>query len=103
MARVVVRPRARRDLNDILVYYIETAGIDIARRFRNAATETFRELARAPLMGAPRKVRKPEFAGIRMWRVRGFENYLVFYFPRTDGIAIERVIHAAQDYGRVLR
>jgi len=30
MARVIVRPRARRDINAILVYYIETAGIDVA-------------------------------------------------------------------------
>jgi plasmid stabilization system protein ParE len=81
MARVLVRPRARRDINEILVYDIETAGIEVARRFRRAATETFRELSQAPLMGAPRKVRKPEFTGVRMWRVRGFESYLIFYFP----------------------
>jgi len=41
------------------------------------ATETFRELAGTPLMGAPRKVRKPEFQGVRMWHVRGFESYLI--------------------------
>ena len=77
MARVIVRPKARRDINAILVYYIETAGIDVARRFRQMATETFRELAGTPLMGAPRKVRKPEFQGVRMWHVRGFESYLI--------------------------
>ena len=103
MPRVMVRPKARRDINGILVYYIETAGADVARRFRKAATETFRELAELPLMGSPRKVRKPEFQGVRMWRVRGFESYLIFYMPRPDGIAIERVIHASQDYQRVIR
>ena len=75
MARVIVRPSARRDINGILVYYIETAGIEVAKRFRQAAAETFRELAALPLMGASRKVRKPEYLGVRMWRVRGFESY----------------------------
>jgi len=55
------------------------------------------------LQGSPGKVRRPEFRDVRMWRVRGFEMYLIFYFPRPDGIAIERVIHAARDYQRVLK
>jgi plasmid stabilization system protein ParE len=101
MARILLRPKARRDINGILVYYIETAGVDVARRFRKAATESFRELAGLPMMGAPRKVAKPEFLGVRMWRVRGFESYLIFYMPHNDGIAVERVIHASQDYQRV--
>ena len=103
MARVSIRPRARRDLREILTYYIETAGVETARRFRAAATQTFSELAEFPLQGAPGKVRLPEFRDIRMWRVRGFEMYLIFYFPRPDGIAVERVIHAARDYRRFLK
>jgi toxin ParE1/3/4 len=102
MARVIIRPKARRDINAVLVYYIETAGLDVARRFRKAATETFRELAEFPMMGAPRKIRTPEFQGVRMWRVRDFESFLIFYMPRADGIAVERVIHGSHDYRRVL-
>ncbi|HEX4594220.1 MAG TPA: hypothetical protein VH157_08085 [Bryobacteraceae bacterium] len=40
---------------------------------------------------------------IRLWRVTGFENYLILYRPRPDGIAVERVIHAKQDYQRFLK
>jgi plasmid stabilization system protein ParE len=102
MPGVVIRPRARRDITEILIYYLDAAGADIASRFRKATAETFRELANSPAIGAPRKVRRPEFRGIRMWRVRGFESYLIFYYPQQDGIAVERVIHASQDYQRVL-
>jgi len=102
MARVVIRPKARRELRQVVAYLIENAGLEVARRFRKAATETFQELAATPAMGSPRRVRRPEFAGIRMWRVKHFESYLIFYFPRKGGIAIERVIHAKQDYQRVL-
>ena len=64
MARVVVRPKARRDINGILAHYIDTASLEAARRFRKAATETFAEFAETPLIGTPRKVRNPEFRGL---------------------------------------
>lgn len=102
MARVAIRPRARRDLREILAYYIETAGVETARHFREAAAQTFHQLSKFPLQGVPGKVRRSEYRDIRMWRVRGFEMYLVFYLPRQDGIPVERVIHAARDYRRVL-
>ena len=53
-----------------------------------------------PRMG-PLKVHEGNFAGVRMWRVAGFENFLIFYRPLKDGVAIERVFHAKQDYHRV--
>ena len=103
MARAIIRPRARRDINSILAFFIETAGISVAKQFREAATQTLRELSESPMTGSPRKVRKPEFQGVRMWRVRRFESYLIFYLPLKDGIAVERVIHASLDYQRVLK
>lgn len=103
MPVVTIRPQARQDIREIFRYYIEVGGIELAKRFRNTASRTFQQLAQFPSMGSPRKVRKPNFRGVRMWRVRGFDSYLVFYFPKEDGIAIERVIHASRDYQRVLR
>jgi plasmid stabilization system protein ParE len=35
--------------------------------------------------------------------VRDFARYLIIYRPVTGGVQIERVIHSAQDYQRVLR
>jgi plasmid stabilization system protein ParE len=49
--RVNIRPKARRDINAILIYYMETAGIEVAGRFRKAAMETFRELDRSASQG----------------------------------------------------
>lgn len=51
-------------------------------------------------MGAPGKSAK--FPAIRMWRVRHFEKHLIFYHPDANGVQIERVIHASQDYNRIL-
>ena len=31
-----------------------------------------------------------------------FENFLIFYFPRPNGVSIVRVLHAAQDWWTLL-
>ena len=101
MPRVIKRPAAKRDL--ILHFAaIAEGSVEAAQRFRHAAERSFQDLARMPGM-APRKILEGKFAGVRMWRVRGFERYLIFYMSRKDGVAIERVIHAAQDYQRALK
>ena len=35
--------------------------------------------------------------------MRGFEKYLILYQPAEDAIVVERVIHAAEDYQRILQ
>jgi len=37
----------------------------------------------------------PDLANIRKWRVKDFDNYLVFYELRPDGVSIVRVLRAA--------
>jgi toxin ParE1/3/4 len=102
MARVVRREAAKRDLVGHFAYIGQHAGVEVAERFVLAAEGTFRELAKMPPMGAPGKVRQGKFAGLRLWRVRGFPKYLIACRPLKDGVRIERVFHAAQDYQRVL-
>ena len=100
MGRAIVRPAARRDLIRHFAYIGENSDLAVARRFRLAARRTFSELARKPHLGAPHKFEK--FPELRMWRVQHFEKYLIFYQPIAEGVEIERVIHAAQDYTRIL-
>jgi len=103
MARAVQRPAARRDFIIHYVYLAENAGLDVAKRFRQAVESAYAQLAERPGMGAPAKVRQRKHAGIRIWRVHEFEEYLIAYRPRRGGIGIERLIHAKQDYRRVLK
>jgi len=39
----------------------------------------------------------PVLAGVRMLRIAGFDNYLIFYCPTENGIDIIRVLHAKRD------
>jgi toxin ParE1/3/4 len=102
MRRILKRLAAKRDLTQHFVWFAEEASTELAHRFLHAAEKSFQDLAEMPRMG-PLKVHEGKFAGVRMWRVAGFENYLIFYRPLKDGVAIERVFHAKQDYQRVLK
>lgn len=103
MARAVQRPAARRDFIIHYAYLLEHAGPAVAKRFRKAVEDAYNKLAERPGMGSPRKFRQAKYADVRLWPLQGFGNYLVAYRPRRAGIAVERLIHAKQDYQRVLK
>ena len=102
MPTVTKREAARRDLVEHFVYLAEEAGLDVAERFLANAEASFNDLAQQPEMGAPLTLKHPALANVRKWRVNGFDNHLVFYEPRPDGVSIVRVLHAARDWWGLL-
>ncbi len=98
MAKVAQRAAARRDLVQHFVYLAESADLDTAERFFANARATFEALAEQPLIGVALTPSNPRLAGLRKWRIRGFETFLVFYLPRPNGISVVRVLNAAQDW-----
>ena len=50
-----------------------------------------------PELGTLCRFKSPEAAGVRVWSIKGFENYVIFYRPTGAGIDVVRVIHAARD------
>ena len=103
MARVIKRVAAKRDLTDHFVFPGENASVDVGRRFLHASNLSFQALAQMPELGAQRSFRNPRFSSVRAWPVKGFERYLIFYRPLTDGAEILRVIHGARDIERLFR
>ena len=96
------RESAKRDLVEHFVYLAENASIDVADRFLACAESSFMDLARQPLMGSPLTLKDPDLPNIRKWRVKDFDNHLVFYEPRPDGVSIVRVLHTASDWWSLL-
>ena len=94
-------PEAWDDMRAI-VAYIATDNPDAAARFVPALEETYAQLEALPGMGSVRHFGRKDLQGVRIIPDTGFESYLIFYMPRKDGIAIERVIHASQDYQRLI-
>jgi toxin ParE1/3/4 len=100
-SKIIIRAAAARDLAEQADYLAERS-LEAALRFLDAVAETFRDLASMPEMGSPRQVRNPALAGLRKWRIRGFEDYLIFYRPIGNGIEVLRVLHAARDIDAIL-
>jgi toxin ParE1/3/4 len=98
MPHVFKRAAAIRDLVEHYVYLEEQAGEAVAERFLANAESSFVALSEHPEMGAALTLRRPEFAALRKWRIRDFDNLLIFYESRADGVSIVRVLHATQDW-----
>jgi toxin ParE1/3/4 len=102
MPRAVLSEAARRDLVEHFVYLAEQAGLQVAERSMESAESSLELLATQTLMGAPLTMRRSELAGLRKWRVDGFDKVLIFYLPRADGISVVRVLHATRDWWHLL-
>jgi toxin ParE1/3/4 len=97
LAEVFVRARARRDILSNAEYLEEHGSAETAQRFLYATQSTFEALAKMPKAGALCAFSSPVLRPIRRWPVNGFENWLIFYLPRRNGVEIVHLIHGARD------
>lgn len=81
--------------------YIAERNEPAAHAFLDACDKTFQLLAENRYLGSPGKFERPELAEVRMWRVKGFQAYLIFYTPNENGVKILHILHGARDYGRL--
>lgn len=102
MPTVYQRVAARRDVVEQFVYLAEQAGLDTAERFLVNAEASFNDLAWQPMMGSPLTLQHLHLTGIRKWHIKDFENHLIFYTPRPDGVSIVRVLRATRDWWSLL-
>jgi toxin ParE1/3/4 len=101
-SRYTVLPAADHDLDGHADYLARQASLETALRFYDAAAATFESLTRMPAMGERRESANPRLAGLRVWRIDGFPNHLIFYRLVAGGIEIVRVLHGARDIDRAL-
>jgi toxin ParE1/3/4 len=80
-----------------LAKFIQRDSPEAAIRFLDAAEESFQFLASMPDLGERQEFHRKDLVDLRVWQVRGFENYLIFYRPMEAGIEVVRVLHAARD------
>jgi toxin ParE1/3/4 len=80
-----------------LSYHIALDNEAAANRFLDACDEAFQQIALTPQIGASRQFHHPALRDVRMWRIKGFEKYLIFYRPLADAVEILHVVHSARD------
>ena len=90
MARVLKRPQAEADLEEIW-WYIAQDNPDAADRLLDQIEERCTALAGFPMMGVRREELLPSLRSLAVG------NYVVFYLPLDDGIDMVRVLHGMRD------
>jgi plasmid stabilization system protein ParE len=88
---------------DLAEYWRSVGGEMLSRRFGAALRETLDGVLLFPRAGAPLGMRVRRLRGTRTWRVRGFENYVIYYREVDGRIEVLHVLHAARDHERILR
>lgn len=104
MHRRVVRksPKAFDDLDAVALYLAEKVDAKLALRFLDSAEKTFRALATTPTLGPSCDPELSTLRKVRVWQVKGFPSYLVYYREIALGVEIIRVIHGARDQSSAL-
>jgi toxin ParE1/3/4 len=91
-------------LTDLVEHYAYIASdkIEPAERFLKQVEKTFELISHFPGIGRAWESRRPRLAGVRVYPVPKFRNYLVFYRPIKAGVEILAVLHGARDLGSAL-
>ena len=99
--RLALRPQADRDINNHFEY-IAKDNLEAAMRYYEAAFCAFDVLLTNPHIGPVREFDNTELREVRIWLVKGFEKYLIFYRATDELVEILRVLHAARDIDSIL-
>jgi toxin ParE1/3/4 len=92
-SRVVLRERARHDVETAVDWYREEAGAESALGFVTALEVALGHAGRYPSSGSARYSMELGIPGLRCWQLERFP-YLVFYVERDDHVDVWRVLHA---------
>jgi len=90
------RPQAERDIEECFVFIAED-NLDTGVYFLAAVEDSLEQLTKFPLLGREREFQDRRFQNVRMWRVKGFESYLIFYAVTENQIEIIRVLHSSRN------
>jgi toxin ParE1/3/4 len=78
----------------------QRAGLE--NRFIDAVEESLERILSMPEIGGLYETQNPRLQGIRVWRVRRFKNYLIFYRATAAGIEVIRLLHGARDIAALI-
>lgn len=88
-----------RDIEESFVYIAEV-DLDKAVYFLVAVEETLEVLSVNPLIGSNRRFENKKLSDLRIWRVKGFENYLIVYLPVSENkiVKLVRLLNVNRDF-----
>ncbi|MBD2537101.1 type II toxin-antitoxin system RelE/ParE family toxin [Nostoc flagelliforme FACHB-838] len=84
------------------MYILVNGNTDVAVKFLSAAEATFAQLVKTPGIGKVAQLVVSRLGEIRQWRIKDFQDYLIFYRIEDTTIEILRIFHGARDLADVL-
>lgn len=100
--QLIVKNRATQDIRQQANYILVNGNARTAERFLQLAEATFVQLATIPGMGKIVRLVSSRMGEIRQWRIKDFQDYLIFYQIQDDRVEILRVLHGARDLEDIL-
>ncbi|MBN4000972.1 type II toxin-antitoxin system RelE/ParE family toxin [Nostoc sp. LPT] len=77
--KLVVTDQATQDLRQQANYILVNGNADVAVKFLLVAEMTFAQLAKTPSIGKVTQLVVSKLGEIRQWRIKDFNDYLIFY------------------------
>ena len=98
---IAIRPQAQDDI-DAIIDYLLAERPPSAQDFVQRLRQTFELLAENPKIGVQRPYRAEALNGMRMFSLKQFSAYLVFYLHDDEAIDIVRVLHGSRDIAGII-
>lgn len=95
--RIKIRPTAIVDIDREAISIASYSGVDAGLRFYDAYQTSFELLASQPKLGVRRDFGFSILTDMRLWKPKGFDDYLIFYRPCSGGIEVLKVVHGSRD------
>lgn len=102
MKPVVPREQAKRDVDEIIEYYLNEGAAHAALGFIDALEQAFGHISRHPAAGSPRYAHELDLPGLRCRSLTRYPH-LVFYVEQSDYVDVWRVLHGERDIPKWMR
>ena len=99
MLRVVIRPQAAADLNEIIDYYVLHASPDTAERFIAEFREALHLLSERPNIGSRRFAHLLKGGALRVWSLDRFP-FRIFYTIAEENLDILAIDHERRNLSK---
>ena len=96
MLNLYIRPAASEDIDEV-VDYLVGEDIPAAQGFVKDLQQCFDLLTENPEIGVQREYRSAALSGMRMFPLKKFSTYLLFYLSDDQTIDVVRVLHGHRD------
>lgn len=93
---ITKKPQAERDIEECFVFIAEN-DLDVGVTFLVAVEESIEMIGKNPFVGSLREFKDSKLKNVRMFLVKGFHKYQIFYKLEVETIEIIRVLHGARD------